>query len=104
MIGKASCKSTVLCCLAPPGMWGISNSGKCMARSAALAMPEMTHCFAGKSQEAAASYCRAIEICPDASKLWDSLAMLLTVLGRFDVADAAARQDPSALKGVLIRA
>ena len=86
--------------------WVTNYFDKCMAYSAALTpgLPEMAYCFAGKSQEAAASYCRAIEICPDASKLWDSLAMLLTVLGRFDVADAAARRDPSALKGVLIRA
>jgi len=60
--------------------------------------------LAGKSQEAASSYCRAIEMCPDASKLWDSLAMLLTVLGKFEHADAAARHDPAALKSVLIRA
>ena len=60
--------------------------------------------LAGKSQEAAASYCRAIEVCPDASKLWDSLSLLLTVLGRFEYADAAARHDPSALDSVMIRA
>ena len=59
---------------------------------------------AGKSQEAAASYCRAIEVCPDAGRLWDSLSILLTVLGNFDHADAAARHDPAALKSVMIRA
>ncbi|CAK0764733.1 hypothetical protein CVIRNUC_003188 [Coccomyxa viridis] len=58
----------------------------------------------GKSQEAAASYCRAIEVCPDAGRLWDSLSILLTVLGNFEHADAAARHDPAALKSVMIRA
>ena len=66
--------------------------------------PEATRWLAGKSQEAAATYCRAIEVCPDASKLWDSLSLLLTVLGRFEYADAAARHDPSALESVMIRA
>ena len=46
----------------------------------------------------------AIEVCPDAGRLWDSLSILLTVLGNFDHADAAARHDPAALKSVMIRA
>lgn len=47
------------------------------------------------------SYSRALERRPDATSLWDSLAMALTALGHMEGADAAARQDQAVLQQVL---